>query len=240
GEVLLAGLLRCGHCGRKLQVHYSSNIGRYNCYGARESFGTKRCISISSLKIDAAVSNEVLRIARPLGIDAAINAIKAQDRETTVAQRQHDLALQQARYEASHARRQYDAVDPANRLVAGELERRWNAALETVQKIEREMSASAALRSPPLGEHEKQQLMALGADLERAWSHPAATAVTRKRILRACLEEIVVRRDGEVLGMVMRWQGGDHTALKLRVKLNASGRSYNPVTDDLIALVREL
>ena len=147
---------------------------------------------------------------------------------------------QQARYEAAHARRQYDAVDPANRLVAGELERRWNAALENVQRMEREMAASAALRSPPLGEHQKQLLMALGADLDRAWSHPVATAATRKRIMRACLDEIVVRKDGEVLDMVLRWHGGDHTSLKLRVKLNASGRSYSLVTDDLIALVREL
>ena len=240
GEVLLAGLIRCGHCGRKLQVHYSSNIGRYNCYSARMNHGTERCISIGSLKIDAAVSKEVLRIVKPLGIDAAVKAIEAQSRETTAAQRQHELALQQARYEAAHARRQYDAVDPANRLVAGELERRWNAALETVQRVEREMAASAAQRPPPLGEQQKQLLMALGADLERAWSHPAATAMTRKRILRACLDEIVVRKDGEVLDMVLRWHGGDHTSLKLRVKLNASGRSYNPVTDDLIALVREL
>ena len=240
GEVLLAGLMRCGHCGRKLQVHYSSNIGRYNCYSARMNHGTERCISIGSLKIDAAVSKEVLRVVRPLGIDAAVKAIEAQSRETTAAQRQHELALQQARYEAAHARRQYDAVDPANRLVAGELERRWNATLENVERIEREMAASAALRSPPLGEQQKQLLMALGADLDRAWSHPAATAATRKRIMRACLDEIVVRKDGEVLDMVLRWHGGDHTALKLRLKLNASGRSYNPVTDDLIALVREL
>ena len=240
GEVLLAGLLRCGHCGRKLHVHYSSNIGRYTCYGARANHGTRRCISISSLKIDAVVSNEVLRVIKPLGVDAAVNAIEAQSREKTATQRQHELALQQARYEAGHARRQYDAVDPANRLVAGELERRWNAALETVQRIEREMAASAAQGSPPLGEQHKQKLIALGADFECAWSHPAATAATRKRILRACLDEIVVRKDGEVLDMVLRWHGGDHTALKLRVKLNVSGRSYNPVTDDLIALVREL
>src|SRR5262245_43462572 len=231
GEVLLAGLLRCGLCGRKLHVHYSSNIGRYTCYGARMNHGTNRCISIGSLKIDSAVSSEVLRVVKPLGIDAAVKAIEAQSRETTVAQRQHELALQQARYEAAYARRQYDAVDPANRLVAGELERRWN---------EREMAASAALRSPPLGDQQKQKLMALGADLDRAWSHPAATAATRKRILRACLDEIVVRKDGEVLDMVLHWHGGDHTALKLRVKLNASGRSYNTVTDDLVALVREL
>jgi hypothetical protein len=148
--------------------------------------------------------------------------------------------LQQARYEAAHARRQYDAVDPANRLVAGELERRWNAALENVQRIEREIAANASLQSPPLDELQKHQLMALGADLVRAWSHPAATAATRKRIVRACLDEIIVRKDGEIIGMVLRWHGGDHTALKLRVKLNASGRSYNPVTDDLITLVREL
>ena len=240
GEVLLAGLLRCGHCGRKLHVHYSSHIGRYTCYGARANHGTKRCISIGSIKIDAAVSNEVLRIVKPLGIDAAVKAIEAQSRETTGAQRQHDLALQQARYETAHARRQYDAVDPANRLVAGELERRWNASLETVQRIEQEMAASAALRPPALGEEQKQQLMALGADLDRAWSHPAATAATRKRIVRACLDEIVVRKDGEVLDMALHWHGGDHTALKLRVKLNASGRSYKPVTDDLIGLVRDL
>src|SRR5262247_3539209 len=240
GELLLPGLLRCGHCGRKLHVHYGGKLGRYNCYGARMNHGTERCISVSGLSIDAAITKEVLRVLKPLGMEAAVKAIEAQSSETTVAQRQHELALQQARYEAAYARRQYDAVDPANRLVAGELERRWNVALENVQRIEREMAASAALRSPPLDEQQKQQLMALGADLARAWSHSAATAATRKRILRACLDEIIVRKDGEVLDMVLRWHGGDHTALKLRVKLNASGRSYNPVADDLIALVREL
>jgi hypothetical protein len=102
------------------------------------------------------------------------------------------------------------------------------------------IAVSVALRSPQLSEQQKQKLMALGADLERAWSHPAATAATRKRMLRACLDEIVVRKDGDVLDMVLRWHGGDHTALKLRVKLNASGRSYNPVNNDLITLVREL
>jgi hypothetical protein len=145
GELLLAGLLRCGHCGRKLHVAYSGKIGRYNCYGARANHGTKRCISIGGLGTDAAVSAEVLRILLPLGIDAAVKALEAQATETSAAQRQLELALQQARYEAAHARRQYDVVDPGNRLVAGELERRWNEALQAVHRIEGDIAAIVGL-----------------------------------------------------------------------------------------------
>ena len=240
GELLLPGLLRCGHCGRKLHVSYSGKLGRYSCYGARMNHGTARCISISGLSIDAAVSTEVLRILKPLGFDAAIKAIEAQTSETSAAQRQLELSLQQARYEAAHAHRQYDAVDPANRLVAGELERRWNEALQAVHRIEGEIAAIVAGKPLPLGERERQQLMQLGADLELAWSHPAATAATRKRILRTALNEIVVCKEGEVIGMVLHWQGGDHTALQVKLRLNAAGRHHWPPPKDTIALVREL
>jgi len=239
GELLLPGLLRCSHCGRKLHVAYGGKLGRYNCYGARTNHGTARCISISGLSIDAAVSAEVLRVLKPLGIDAAIKAIETQTSEKSVARRQLELSLEQARYEAVHARRQYDAVDPANRLVAGELERRWNGALETVNRIEGEIADIVARRPPLLGEQERQQLMQLGADLDRAWSHPAATVATRKRILRAALGEIIVRREGAVIHAVLHWQGGDHTALQVKQRLNAAGRHYWP-PDDTILLVREL
>jgi DNA invertase Pin-like site-specific DNA recombinase len=239
GELLLPGLLRCGHCGRKLHVHYSK-LGRYNCYGARTNHGAARCISISGLSIDAAISKEVLRVLKPLGIAAALKAIEAQSSTTTAAERQLELSLQHARYEAAHARRQYDAVDPANRLVAGELERRWNEALQAVAKVEGEIAALIARRPPPLGEAERRQLMALGADLERAWLHPAASAATRKRILRVALTEIIVRRDGAIIHAVLHWQGGDHTELHLKQRLNAAGR-YNPrIPEDTITLVREL
>ena len=240
GELLLAGLLRCGHCGRKLHVSYSGKLGRYSCYGARTNHGTARCISISGLSIDEAVSAEVLRILKPLGIDAAVKAINAQTHETSAAQRQLELSLQQARYEAAHARRQYDAVDPANRLVAGELERRWNEALQAVHRLEGEIAAIVAAKPPPLGERERQQMMQLGADLELAWSHPAATAATRKRILRTALNEIVVRKEGAVIDMILHWQGGDHTALQVKLRLNAAGRHHWPPPGDTIALVREL
>ncbi len=129
GELLLAGLLRCGHCGRKLHVFYSGANGRYQCYGARTNHGAKRCISVAGAGADRAVAAEVLRVLKPLGVDAALETIETLTSEMSAAQRQLELALQQARYDVAHARRQYDAVDPANRLVASELERRWNAAL---------------------------------------------------------------------------------------------------------------
>src|SRR5580658_5071342 len=87
----LPGLLRCDHCGRKLHVSYSGKLGRYSCYGARTNHGTERCISISGLSIDAAVGTEVLRILKPLGIDAAVKAIETQTSETSAAQRQLEL-----------------------------------------------------------------------------------------------------------------------------------------------------
>ena len=169
-------------------MHYGGKLGRYNCYGARTNHGAARCISISGLSIDAAIATEVLRVLKPLGIEAAVKAIEAQTTENTAAERQLELSLQQARYEAAHARRQYDAVDPANRLVAG----RVGAPLERgiagrVAEIEGEIAAMVAQQPPPLGETGTAALMPLGADLERAWSHPAASAATRKRILRAAL-----------------------------------------------------
>jgi len=240
GELLLPGLLRCGHCGRKLHVSYSGKLGRYSCYGARTNHGTARCISISGLSIDGAVGAEVLRILKPLGVEAAAKAVETQMSRTSTAQRQLELSLQQARYEAAHARRQYDAVDPANRLVAGELERRWNDALQIVHRMEGDIASIVAARPPPLGERERQHLMRLGADLELAWSHPAATAATRKRVLRTALNEIVVRKEGPVINMVLHWRGGDHTALQVKLRLNAAGRHHWPPPEDTIALVREL
>jgi DNA invertase Pin-like site-specific DNA recombinase len=238
GELLLAGLLRCGHCGRKMYVAYGGKAGRYHCEGALVNHGTARCISFGGLRADHAVGTEVLQVLKPLGIDAAVKALDAQAGETSAARRQLELALQRARFEAAHARRQYDAVDPANRLVAGELERRWNEALRVVHRIEGEIAGLEARKPVPLGEVERQQLMQLGADLAVAWSHPAATSATRKRIVRAALSEIVVRVEAEHIEMILHWQGGDHTALKL--KKNGAGKHRWTIPEDTLSLVREL
>lgn len=241
GETLLAGMLRCGHCGRKLHVAYSGtngDVGRYNCQGAHLNHGGNRCISFGSLRVDQAVGSEVLRLLQPLGVEAAIKAIASREAETSEKRRQTELALEQARYEVTRASRQYDAVDPDNRLVAAELERRWNERLLSVRQIEDQLDALDGRRQPPMTPEERAGLMALGADIERAWHHPAATAVTRKRILRAVLNEIVARVEGDQIDLVIHWQGGDHTNLKVRK--NKIGQTRWAIEGDTADLIRAL
>lgn len=141
GEALLAGLLRCGHCGRKLHVAYSGangSTGRYHCRGAEFNHGGPSCISFGGMRVDRAVGEEVIERLQPLGVEAALAALALRRTEAAEKQRQLDLALEQAQYEVARARRQYDAVDPDNRLVAAELERRWNESLRAALALEQE------------------------------------------------------------------------------------------------------
>jgi excisionase family DNA binding protein len=241
GETLLAGLLRCGHCGRKLHVAYSGKsgeAGRYHCKGAHLNHGGDRCISFGSLRVDQAVGAEVLRLLKPLGVEAALNAVAARTAEVAEKRRQMELALQQARYEASHARRQYDAVDPDNRLVAGELERRWNETLAAVRQLEDQLEALQVQKQPALSDEDRERLMQLGTDLELVWSHPAATTATRKRIVRAVLHELVVRIEDAHVALVLHWQGGDHT--ELVVKKNTVGKHRWTLEEETGDLIRSL
>ncbi|WP_292506821.1 transposase [Mesorhizobium sp.] len=139
-----------------------------------------------------------------------IQAITQCEHQSGEKQRQIELALEQARYEATRAHRQYDTVDPDNRLAAGELERRWNGALASVRALEEELEALLRQRPAALGVEERQRLLQMGADLEAAWHHPAATAVTRKRIVRVVLREIVAQVEGDQIHLLLHWQGGDH------------------------------
>src|SRR4249919_2499088 len=241
GEALLAGLLRCGHCGRKLHVAYSGangGAGRYHCRGGHLNHGGDRCISFGGMRIDRAVGAEVIRRLQPLGVGAALSALAAEQAETREKLRQVELALEQARYEVARAQRQYDAVDPDNRLVAGELERRWNEHLQIARTIETERDALAARPPVTLNAAERDRLLALGADVERAWNSPGATAVTRKQIIRTLVDEIVVRVQDDALDLVVRWQGGDHTTL--RVAKNHVGQHRWSTEADVVELVSVL
>ena len=238
GEALLTGLLRCGHCGRRLLISYNGtkgDVGRYNCDATRSNPGADPCISFGALRVDEAVGAEIVRLLQPLGVEAAVHAITECEHQSGEKQRQLELALEQARYEAARARRQYDTVDPDNRLVAGELERRWNTALAAVRALEEELEALLRQRPAALSAEERQRLLQMGADLEAAWHHPAANAVTRKRIVRVVLREVVARVEDDQIHLLLHWQGGDHTRLTVRKNRRGQTRwSVEPQTMELI------
>jgi DNA invertase Pin-like site-specific DNA recombinase len=239
GEALLAGLLRCGHCGRRLLVSYNGtkgDVGRYNCDATRSNPGADPCISFGALRVDEAVGAEIVRLLQPLGVEAAVHAITECEHQSGEKQRQLELALEQARYEAARARRQYDTVDPDNRLVAGELERRWNTALAAVRALEEELEALLRQRPAALSAEERQRLLQMGADLEAAWHHPAANAVTRKRIVRVVLREVVARVEDDQIQLLLHWQGGDHT--RLTVRKNRRGQTRWSVEPETMELIR--
>ena len=239
GEALLAGLLRCGHCGRRLLVSYNGtkgDVGRYNCDATRSNPGADPCISFGALRVDEAVGAEIVRLLQPLGVEAAVHAITECEHQSGEKQRQLELALEQARYEAARARRQYDTVDPDNRLVAGELERRWNTALAAVRALEEELEALLRQRPAALSAEERQRLLQMGADLEAAWHHPAANAVTRKRIVRVVLREVVARVEDDQIQLLLHWQGGDHT--RLMVRKNRRGQTRWSVEPETMELIR--
>jgi len=237
GEALLPGLFRCGRCGKKLHVRYGEGY-RYVCDGTFNHYAASLCISFGGVRVDRAVAAEVLQRLQPLGVEAALQAIDAHGQQRSDKQAQLETTLQQARYEALRAQRQYDAADPDNRLVAGELERRWNERLNDVANLESELESHAAVSQPDLSAADRNRLMALGQDLSRAWDSPGATIETRKKIIRTVVEEIVVDVVDETLALVIHWRGGDHT--RLTVKKNRVGQTRYTTDHDVIDLVRVL
>ena len=238
GEALLAGLFRCARCGRKLHVRYSDGAPRYQCVGAFNQLAAARCIIFSGMRPDRMVSKEVLDRLQPLGVESALAGIDARSQKRSEKRYQLEFALRQARYEAARAQRQYDAIDPDNRLVAGELERRWNERLVAVRQLEVEVDQLDAVTEQVLTSADRERLMSLGRDLAAAWDSPGATAETRKKIIRTVISEIIVDVVGDTLELVIHWQGGDHT--RLTVKKNRAGRTRWCTDSDIVELVRAL
>jgi excisionase family DNA binding protein len=242
GSALLSGLLRCGRCGRLLQVAYSGTGGRvprYNCRGGRTLRGSGSCLTVGARHLDEAVGGEVLAALQPLGIEAALEAAAHLGRDDDAKRQALTLALEKARYQAERARRQYDAADPENRLVAAELEARWDEALRQVAELEGRLTVLPATAAGPSAD-ERQRLLALGSDLAALWHHPGATALLKKRTLRTVLIDIVVDVTGEPPQNRLRlhWAGGAHT--ELRVRRVGTGQHQRCASGEVLDVVREL
>jgi DNA invertase Pin-like site-specific DNA recombinase len=219
GAALLTGMLRCRRCGRILRVFYTganSEHVRYACSIAAMDTRPSNCISFSGRSVDAPVTAQILDVVQPAGIAAAMSAHKQQtvrDQEVLAALGRD---LEAARYRVRRAQAQYDAADPANRLVAAELEQRWNHALQDVRAIEKRI-AEESENVVPAAVETALQFDTLAADLESVWNDPSADPGIKKRIVRALIEEIVVDVDataGDVV-LVIHWKGGVHTTLRV-------------------------
>jgi DNA invertase Pin-like site-specific DNA recombinase len=243
GESLVAGLLRCGHCGRRLQVvstgARTGPSARYQCGRSQLTTGLRRgCVSVGALRVDEAIEREVLRVVAPGAIEAAVDAADQADTQTDTTRRALELELRQARYEAERAQRQYDAVEPENRLVGETLERRWNAALSRVTELDQRLATLAPPARPvPV---DRAQLRALADDFPAVWRSPTTDIPLKKRIVRLLIEEIVATATAEPpqVALVMHWKGGKHSQLVVR-KNRAGGHRY--CTDRaVIDVVRDL
>lgn len=239
GRSLLTGLLRCARCGRMLHVMYRKQYGRYECRNANRAFAAPRCIAFGSKKPDQTVAAEIVRVVQPHGVEVALAAA---ERAAEVQHEQRaaiELELEQARYEARLAARRYEAIDPDNRLVAGELESRWNAALERVDEVELRIRVLAqnTMEQPEI---EPERFFELADDLEAVWNASSSDMQLKQRIVRLLINEIVVDIDEEAaeIVMVIHWHGGRHS--QIRVQRPRPGEHSGATSVDAVEVVRRM
>ena len=242
GRALLAGILRCRRCGRMLHVTYSG-LGaaalRYHCRGAHINHGASWCISFGGLRSDQAVANEVLHAISGNAIEAALDAAAQMHQQRQDQRRSLELEVEQARYEARLASRRYEAVDPDNRLVAAELEARWNDALRKFEGLEiklHEFDSFITSAAMP----DKEILLSLVQDLPAVWHAPSSDMRLKQRIVRILIREIVadVDENSNEIVLVIHWAGGRHS--ELRVKKNATGRHSHCTSMEAIEVIRQM
>jgi DNA invertase Pin-like site-specific DNA recombinase len=215
GRALLAGLICCARCGRRLSVLYTGRYPRpiYRCEQPNVQLGQRRCLSVAGKRIDETIAAEMLRAVAPMAIEAAEEAermLRDEDQE-----RRHiaELELQQAQYDASLAERRYAACDPDNRLIAAQLEKAWETALQRVERCRERLDRMQMSDADDV----RPDFTGLADDLSAAWKAPRTTMRTRQRLVRALITEIVVDIDeaaGEVV-LVIHWKGGQHSELRL-------------------------
>ncbi|MBV9336046.1 MAG: recombinase family protein [Solirubrobacterales bacterium] len=244
GAALLQGLVRCGRCGRRMQVAYSGNGGkvrRYACVRGHVLHHTEStCQTLGGGRLEKAVIDAFLGAVTPAGVAATAGAIREltdQHEQLVAGQR---LALERAEYEAQRAERQFDACEPENRLVARTLERKLEDALAAVERERGKLAAVEHARPQPLTDAERRALAALARDLPRLWDATTTTDRDRKQLLRTLIREIIVTVNSEErrANAEIFWEGGARS--ELAVKLNARGPETRRLGEDTIELIRRL
>jgi hypothetical protein len=234
GQGLLCGLLRCGHCGRKMHVRYWGRQGtaaRYLCKGDYES-GGDYCLGFGGSLVDRQFSREILTVLTPYGIEAGIEAARMfrskNDEQTGLLEQK----LKQIEYEERRASEQYNSVDPSNRLVAEELEKRWNIKLEEVSNVKRQIAELEATQYS-LSDKDERAILKLGENFSLVWESDSCLPSVRKKILRIVIEEVIVTfaKETNELTFVIHWKGGCHT--RFTMPKPSGPQDYKTSQDDL-------
>ena len=234
GRALLAGLLRCGKCGRKLRVIYNrKSSAMYHCDGAGPR-GSNQCVCFGAKYVDQEVGKRLCQAMEPLAIEAAERAFALERQERQRGVEQARLRVQAARYAADRAFEQYDLADPKNRLVVDNLEKRLNEKLTEVRLAEQELERRLE-GDPPLTPDQKQQLRRLSRDFPRVWNHPDTAITLRKQLLRAAIVEVIVQREGGQLAFTIHWAGNTCTKLAVQKRATPVGSKADASLTELIA-----
>jgi DNA invertase Pin-like site-specific DNA recombinase len=217
GRALLCGLLRCGHCGRKVYVRYVNTKGgaiRYLCSGDF-ALGGSYCLGFGGATTDRRFAEEIVRFISPLSLRASLQALDQLAQEENAHLNALARQVQQVEYETSRAFEQFNEVDPKNRLVAAELERRWNSKLQALERAKEKMRTLDNQRTPA-SEEMKQQILMLGQDFASVWNHAQCPNELKKKIIRTLVHEVIVKEEpvGK-LHFVIHWQGGSHTGFAM-------------------------
>lgn len=214
GLALLQGLLLCAHCGRRITVRYKGNGGIYPTYECnwrrREALSSHGCLHLRCDLADKPIISRVFELIRPKQIEIAIKAMEELQRRQNSIDMQWRMKIERAQYEAHLAQRRYEEVDPANRLVAATLEKRWNEALRKLEEIKETFSTYQRQKGIVVTEEQKAELRSLARDLPRLWKASTTKAKDRKRILRLLIKDITVEKLPTPKQVVLhvRWQGG--------------------------------
>jgi DNA invertase Pin-like site-specific DNA recombinase len=212
GTTLLAGLVRCGRCGWRMCISYpgAKCSARYHCQRLQREGGPTQCQSLPARGLDDLVSNQVLKAVEPAALALSLQAAGDIEQERARLHQQCRQELERAEYNADRARRHYEAVDPENRLVARELERRWEESLRTQRECRERYHRLQAEEPRGLTAAERARIEALAGDLPALWADPRTSATNRQAVIRCLVDRVVVDALGqtEFVEVAIHWAGG--------------------------------
>jgi hypothetical protein len=239
GLALLPGLLVCGACGRRMHAGYRSKAKPYYECMRRKLEGAP-CCGLGAAAVDELVGQQVLHALEPAALELSLQAQQQVHEERERLHRHWQQRLERATQEARRAERQYQAVEPENRLVARTLEQRWEEALRQERTLQEEYDRFLLAQPRQLSADERERIQALASDIPALWHAPATTAAERKEIVRLLVDRVVVhvRADSERVTVAIAWRGGLTTTHEIR----RSVARYESLADysQLLARIRQL